>query len=112
MCLFVTSLILDGNAAFIFPPNLLAVSLYFCFDEFENIVNLTTAAHNYSIIMESHNNYEDYDEMENPDQFTESQRIPSEENPVNGMCAMIEFTFPSLIKRSDILQLKKQWKNV
>lgn len=51
--------------------------------------------------MESHNNYEDYDDMENPDQFTESQGIPSEENPVNGMCAFIEFTFPSLTKRSD-----------
>lgn len=38
--------------------------------------------------MASHTNYEDFDEMENPDQFTESQGIPnSEEQHINGMCA-------------------------
>lgn len=39
--------------------------------------------------MESHTNYEDFDDMENPDQFTESQEIPSEEhqvNETNGTC--------------------------
>lgn len=40
--------------------------------------------------MESHTNYEDFDDMENPDQFTESQGIPSEpseeHDSVNGEC--------------------------
>lgn len=37
--------------------------------------------------METHTNYEDFDDMENPDQFTESQGIPPDEQPANGMCA-------------------------
>lgn len=34
--------------------------------------------------MESHTNYEDFDDMENPDQFTESQTEHSEELIING----------------------------
>ncbi|KAG4066491.1 hypothetical protein HA402_007127 [Bradysia odoriphaga] len=33
--------------------------------------------------MDSHTNYEDFDDMENPEDFTESQGIPSEEQHVN-----------------------------
>lgn len=35
--------------------------------------------------MESYTNYEDLDDMENPDQFTESQALPVDEHPPNGM---------------------------
>ncbi|XP_037036165.1 DNA polymerase epsilon subunit 4-like [Bradysia coprophila] len=33
--------------------------------------------------MDSHTNYEDFDDMENPEDFTESQGIPSEDQHVN-----------------------------
>ncbi len=43
--------------------------------------------------MESHTNYEDFDEMENPEEFTESQGIPTEDQQVNGIELLIEGNF-------------------
>lgn len=46
--------------------------------------------------MDLHTNYEDFDDMENPEDFTESQGIPSEEQHVNGMCVHTYFQSESV----------------
>lgn len=53
--------------------------------------------------MESHTNYEDFDDMENPDQFTESQELPVDEHPVNGIVIYLNCNYSCYSYRKNVL---------